>query len=350
MSVSSAGVCYCTREDIQAAVDAQLATRTAQIDRIIESESRNLEGLLNRTFAPILDTRTFDWPDRQFGTPYRIWLDANEMIRCDTLTSGGVVIPPANYNLEPNDYGPPYDSIEINLSTSSAFSVASTWQRSISAAGLFGHSDVEYPVGTTANVFNSTDDLVTIANGSRAGVGAVLTCESERVLTLDRLMADTGLKVAATSTASTADNLLQTNGATIYAGETVLVDAEQMYVQVAAGNNLVVLRAQNGSTLATHAINATIYANRQYRVARGALGTTAAGHGIGTAWTAWQVPGDVHALAVAESLNSFAQETSGYARTIGSGDNVRNAGGQGLADARLKAQRSCGRQLRTRVV
>jgi hypothetical protein len=52
-------------------------------------------------------------------------------------------------------------------------------------------------------------------------------------------------------------------------------------------------------------------------------------------------------LCVAEALNSILQETSGYARVVGSGDNEREASGKGLRDIRDQALSTYGRMART---
>jgi hypothetical protein len=61
-------------------------------------------------------------------------------------------------------------------------------------------------------------------------------------------------------------------------------------------------------------------------------------------------PGLVSELAVALSINGVLQETSGYARTVGGGDNVRNASGAGLASLISRATARYGRKARTRVI
>lgn len=345
------GVFLCQRDDVMSALDVKSTARDeAQIDRLIESASRGVERYLHRRFAPTLATRYFDWPNDQMGRSWRLWLDENELISLTSLTAGGAAISPANLLLEPANYGPPYNRIEINLGTTSAFSTGSTYQRDIAVTGVFGYSDDEVNVGTTVGTFNSTDDLVTIADGVLAGVGSVLLCESERLLLLDRIMVDTGRKTGGANLASYADNTVITDGATIYAGEVVLIDAEQMLVTDIVGNNLVVKRGWSGSTLATHSSTTSIYSPRQFKVQRGALGTTAATHANGTIWSAWQVPGPVRQLTIAEVLNSFQQEQSAYARTIGSGDRQQSSSSYGIEDIRQQVYMTHGRKARQRVV
>jgi hypothetical protein len=55
-------------------------------------------------------------------------------------------------------------------------------------------------------------------------------------------------------------------------------------------------------------------------------------------------------LNIAEAINTFLQKASGYARTVGEGDNQRNASGAGLADIRARAYAAHGRKARQRAI
>lgn len=341
-----------TREDIQLALDVKSTARDdAQIDREIEGASRRIEKFLHRRFAPTLDTRSFDWPNDQMGRSWRLWLDENELISVSSVVSGGVSLAPNQYFLEPVNYGPPYNRLDIDLSKGGAFSSGSTYQRAIAISGLYGYSNDSTPVGTTVGTFSSSNDTATTVM-PRVGVGSVLQVESERMLCTERSMADTGRTITGNIAASTADSsaLIPTDGATIFEDEVILIDAERMLVTDVVGSNLVVKRAWSGTVLAAHTSGAKIYALRSFRVTRGALGTTAAQHLDGTTWTAWSVPGPVRDLCIAEVLNTFQQEQSAYARVVGSGDHARNAAGAGIEDIRAQVYGSHGRKGRQRAI
>lgn len=359
MAVDTAGVCFATREDVQRVADVVGTFLTnAQVDRIIESESRNAEGLLQRSFVPVLDTRYFDWPGEQFGKSWRLWLNANELATGDTsdyvlTTQGGsVTLADNQWFIEPANYGPPFNRVEINLGQSGSFSVGATTQRALAITGLFGHSDHQTLIGTTADSpLLAADDLVTISEDTLAGVGSVLICEAERMLLTDRLMTATGRTL--NGDLAQANNAVQvplSGTATVYAGETILVDGERMLVQDMVANTATVLRAYSGTALAAHTSGATVYAGRQFKVIRGAIGTTAANHGSGTEWFSWNIPGALRKLVIAESINTIAQERSNYARMVGSGDHQIKAALDGLSDARSTAVSTLGRQARVRTV
>ena len=135
---------FATREDVMRALDVKLTARnTRQIDRALESASRDVESLCHRTFAPTVATKSFDWPNGQRARPWRLWLDANDLISVTTLTSGGTTIASSDYFLEPNQYGPPYSRLEIDLDSSAAFSSGDTHQRAIVVTGLWGYTNAE---------------------------------------------------------------------------------------------------------------------------------------------------------------------------------------------------------------
>jgi len=152
-------------------------------------------------------------------------------------------------------------------------------------------------------------------------------------------------------TASAGDTTIGvTTGTTFFVGETILIDAEKMLIVDIASNNLIVKRAWDGSVLAAHSQNASIYAPRTLTVTRGALGTTAAAHDTAAAITVWVVPGLVRQLAIAEAMTALQQEGSAYGRVVGSGDNQREASGKGLADLREQVYTRYGRKVRARAV
>ncbi len=72
-------------------------------------------------------------------------------------------------------------------------------------------------------------------------------------------------------------------------------------------------------------------------VERAAVGTTAATHSDAAAVTRNVAPGPIVDLCIAEAITVYQQESSGYGRTIGSGDNLREARGRGLEEIRRDA-------------
>lgn len=346
---------YATREEVKAELDVKETARSnARIDRALADATEAVHGLTHRVFYPVLATRYFDWPNSQSGTSWRLWLDASELISVTTLSSGGTTIASGDYFLEPNQYGPPYNRIEIDLSGSAAFGGGATHQRDITVTGLFGYRNDETTAGVTVEALDAseTDIDVDAATSAAAGVGSLLRIDSERVIVRDRTQLDTGQTLGGTglTNQNNAVTVAVQAGTAFASGETILIDSERMLIEDSAGNNLTVRRAWDGSTIAAHSVGATIYAPRTLTVERGALGTTAATHTIGATIYRWDPPGSIRQLCLAEALTSLLQGRSGYARTAGAGENEREVTGRGLKDLRDRVYTSHGRKARLRSV
>lgn len=343
---------YCTREDVKSALDSKESARNnAQIDRAIESASRAVEGYLKRRFYPLTTTRYFDWPNFQFARPWRLWLDDNELVSVTTLTSGGQTISPSDYFLEPVNSGPPYTHIEIDLESTAAFSSGSTHQRSIAITGVFGYWNEEEATETLLEDLDASETAVDFHDSVNIGVGSILRVGTERMIVTGRSTLTAGGGIADDLTASQANVRFEVASSLhFHAGETILVDGERMLVVDFANDFLTVRRAWDGTVLASHSSGATIYRYNAFTVQRGALGTTATTHTNGAQVYRYMVPGLVRELAVAEAINTLLQQSSGYARVVGSGDNQRESFGRGLRDIREAAYIAYGRKTRMRAV
>jgi hypothetical protein len=342
-------VWYVNRETVKAALDIkQTARRDAQVDRACGTATRMVRGCLHRDFVPWLGTKYFDWPDLQGSSSWRVWLDEHEAISLTALVAGGVTIDPADYFLEPVNNGPPYDRIEIDLSSAAAFDVGSTHQRDIAATGLWGFDNVTEPAGALAEALDDSETGVDVTDSALAGVGDLLLVGAEYLDVTGKTMKDTGVDTGTDLLASKADvsiTMSTTTGAPTV-GETILVDSERMRVDDVAGSTLTVERGFDGSTLATHTSGANIYAPRTLTVVRAARGSTAATHSDAAALVRQVFPGPVRDLALAYAINQVLQETAGYAREVGSGDNQREYTGRGIGAIEKAAKRACGRQMR----
>lgn len=347
---------YCTREDVKEALDVKETARAdGRIDRAIEAATRAVEALCHRRFYPVLATRYWDWPGGQYARSWRLWLDSDELVSVTTLTSGGVVIPASGYLLEPNRTGPPYNRLEINISTSSGFIGGNTPQRNIALTGLFGYDNTESPAGTVGAAATATATSLAVSDSAAIGVGSIIRIGGERLLVTGKTMADTGVTagVLTASAANVSITLSGTVGAPI-PGETILVDSERMLVIDMAGPVATVKRAWDGSVLAAHAAGTAVYAARALTVTRGALGTTAATMAQGDPVVRWEPPGPVRTLTIAEAMNTMLQEPAGYSRTVrsqaGTGTRSVAAVTVELDALRERVYASHGRKNRSRAV
>lgn len=344
------GVWYTTREVVKEALDVRRSAYSdRQVDRCIESASRAVEGILRRRFYPWAGTRTFPWPSDSYW--WRLWLDEDELISLTTLTADGTAIAASDYFLEPANQGPPYDSIEIDRSSSATFLLGDTSQRAVAVTGVFGYAIEETAGGALAEALDSSETGVDVTDSAAVGVGSILRVDTERMIVTGKSMLDTGQNIAGNLTAAQNAETVPVGSGTAFAvGETILVDAERMLIRDIAGSNLIVKRGYDGSTLTTHTSGADVYAPRTLTVTRGALGTTAAAHDTAAAIAVHAVPGLVGELCVAIALTTLGQREAGYARTVGSGDNEREASGRGLVQIRKDAIAAYGRLPRVQAV
>lgn len=340
---------YVTREDLRFAIASQDSARNnKQLDRALESASRAVEDLCRRAFYPTVATRYKDWPTKESPTSWRLWLDKDELISVTSLTAGGTTISSSDYFLEPINDGPPYNRIEIDLDSSVAFESGNTHQRNVSITGVFGYDNNTVTAGTLgAAIATTSATTCEVSDSSLVGIGSLLTIDSEKVIVTGKSWLDSTQNIGGSLTASAANvSVAVTTGSAYHEDEIILVDSERMRIESISGNTLTVKRAWDGSVLAAHTTGADIYAPRTLTIVRGVLGTTAATHLISVAVTAQSYPGQVRALCLAEALNTLEQETSAYARTIGSGENERNASGAGIEKLRKSVKIKYGRRLR----
>ena len=350
-------VFYCTRESVQDAFDVkEAAHRSAQIDNAIRSASDDIDGWLNRHkhgLAPRTATRYFSWPARNFSQAWRLWLDENELISVTTLTTGGTLLCASDYFLEPVNSGPPYTNIEIDLTSSSAFSNSGTHQRAISVLGVWGINDDRAPAGTLSEALDASETAVDVSDAVLVGVGSVLTVESERMLVTGRTALDTGQNLATNMDALNSDRTVDVADGTLFrVGEIILLDSERMRITDISGNNLTVIRAYDGSVLAAHTSPVDIYSYRTLTVERGALGSTAATHATSTAIETWDVPSLVNDLCRAAAITRLEQEFSAYGARVYSDEAERDSSGtevvagRGLTDLRKACARRYKRKFR----
>lgn len=344
------GITYCTREDVKESLDIKTATRMDRvIDRAVEAATRSVESLTRRVFYPTITTKYFDFPDGGRSATYRQWIDEpTGLISVTSLTSGGTTIASTDYFLEPVNEGPPFNRIEIDLASTADFDAQDTHQRQTVVSGMWGYTN-EFSVATTITAsINGSVTAIPIDDSSMVGVGDMIRIGTEWINVTNKAMVDTGDDVSLTSST----NVVTLTGLTagnLNPGETILVDSERMLVLDVAGTTATVQRAYDGTVLAAHT-TASVWAPRSLTVVRGINGSTAASHTSGDAVERLVIPGPVRQLAIAEALNTIMQGQSAYARTVGTGDNMRESSGKGLSELRKNVRLDYGRRSRLRAV
>lgn len=341
---------YASREMVKRALDsAETARNNPRIDRALESATTSINRLLRRPHGlyPTVATKSWPWPNQQYARPWRLWLEENTLITATTVTSGGIVIPATDYFLEPVNSGPPFDCLELDLSSTAGFSTDGTPQRAIDIAGVYGHTNVETPAGALAEALDTTETGVDVTDAAAIGVGDLIRVDSERMVVTGKTMLDTTQNLQTSMAADMAVTTVAVSTGTGFAvDEIILIDSERMLVVDIAGNNLTVKRAWDGSVLAAHtAPTADIYAPRTLTVERAALGTTAATHSSSAAINRWVPPTLTPQLAIAEAIVDLETQSSGYAGKRGSGDSERDPAGGTIDDLRHRVCRAYRRKL-----
>jgi hypothetical protein len=352
-----ARVCYCTRNDVKAALDFhETARANAQVDRAIQSAADLIEGELHRVFYPNDTTFKWDWPNYQYSAPWRLWFDQWDLIAATQVQSPvGTTIPIGNVIFYPPNRRPgwPYTRLELDRSTVSAFGAGPTPQLSIAVTGTWGFTNATDPAGQLAAAITTTSAIsITVSDASQLGVGDLVYADTERMLVTEQAAVSTGqTNVVGGTAASAADVAIDvTDGTQIHLGEVLLLDSERMLITDITGNVATVKRAWDGTVLTTHTAGSTLYAYRQLTVLRGQLGTTAATHLINAPLSRHRPPSLVRDLSLAEAANQVLQETSGYARIVGGADTAMPAPGQALADKWDECRTTYGRKTRSRAV
>ena len=346
---------YATRESVKSSVDVKFSAYfDARVDEALESASRKVDGLCGRSpgfFAPTIATRYFDWPRKNMSPSWTLWLESNYLISATSLVSGGVTIATADYDLRRSDDldAPPYDRIEIDLSSTAAFSAGDTHQRSVAVTGLWGNTQEHVTATTLAEDLDTTETGADVANSNAVGVGDVIRVGTEYLEVTGRSMVDTGQNTSALTADKTGTSITGLTAGQIFSGEVLLIDGERMLVQDASGTTATVQRAYDGTTLAAHLVNTDIYAARTLTIVRGSLGSTASAHTTADAVTRLVFPGPVRQLARAYAIDQLMQEGAGYARVVGSGENERQATGRSIKDLEKDVRRDF-KRTRTGVV
>ena len=337
---------YASRETYKAAPDVKATARDdARIDRALATATKSVDDQLHWAhFDPQVATRYFDYPNHSYAPAHRLWLDNQGLISLTSITSGGDTINPASVLLEPVNEGPPFDRIELNLDTSASFGGTTGRQRNIGITGVWGYRNDEAPAGALAAGLDNSVTGVDVTDVSAVGVGALITCESERMIVVGKGLLDSGQNLGTDLAAlQNAETVNLTLGTAFPVGEVVTIDAERMLLVDIAGNNGLVKRGWDGSTLAAHTTGADIFVPRTLTVERGACGTTAVVHNTATALTVWTPPRLVESLCIAEAITIVQQEQAAYGRTVGSQKNERDAAGRGLTHIRNAAYTAHGR-------
>ncbi len=339
---------YISRERFKSAASISGGQFNDAVDRVIEASSRDIDRWTRRHFIPKTQTRLYRYPQRRSGLATVLWVD-QDLLSVSTLqtqaqNTSPTTISASDYFLEPANPEPDgnsrYNRIEIDESSTAAFEAGDTPQRSISVAGSWGWSNATQSAGSVddSGGISSSDTTLIVSDASVCDVGDTLLIDSEQIFVSGRdfaargsILLNMGSNLAATN-ATTTVTIDGSHG--IVAGEVIRIDSEQMYVISVSTNDLTVVRAFDGSVLASHNDDAAIHVNRTLTIERGMNGTTAASHSDSATITRYRPDADIARWALAEALATWHQEHSGWGRSIGTGDAATELTGRELTQLR----------------
>lgn len=341
-------VAYCTRPMVQRALKiADTPRLNTRVDNAIMAGARDLEGLLHRRFYPTTDTRSFDLPEDSdlYLFQHELAAAPTEVVSGgDTMTVGADVLP------RPTG-GPPFTWLEAVFGGEVYWQTQGTEQNAISITGDFGYPTDLIPLCELAATVDSSSFLIMVTDSSQAAPGALLLADAERMIVSDARLADTTVTLAADLGDKKSDTVLTvSDGDLLFEGELLFIAGERLEVQSVAGDTVVVERAVNASTLATHASGSAIYAPRALTVLRGQLGTDIEPHSAGTELFWIKPPSLVTELNVALAINNTQQALAAYTRQVGSGENQREQAGRGVQEIFEDAYIRYGRKARGRAI
>lgn len=340
---------YATVERVMQAADIKASAYASDaIGDALESASDAVDDLVNLgdatrpAFAPWTGTITFDWPAANNSNGYRFWLNQFRLHSLSAMVSGGDAV--TSQALPWPASGPPYSAVELNTAGSDSLDFTSgTGQRSLAITGTWGTLGADRTRSGWVLDASINASVTSATLFAPVGIGSIVLIGSERMFVTARSWVDSGQDASALTSAVNAQSITVADASEFLAGEEIMIDAERMLVRDISGNTLVVQRAASGSTLAAHANGAGIYWPRSCTVERGALGTTAAAHTAGDAISIYRPPALVEQLTIAYAIDRRAQESAGYARTIGQGEGERQVSARGILDLEKRLTAAYGR-------
>ncbi len=188
---------YATREAVKLAtvVADTFKDRDSVFDEFIKSATADIDALMSRRFIPYLATRYYSFPMRDMPDPYSLPLDEDLISLVSFKADNGTrAIDVAKLFLEPTAYGPPYDTIDIDRSTTEYFSWSTTPQRALHVEGLWGYSQNLETGSTLAVALTDTvGTTIDVTSGANFGVGDSIKMEDERMFIEGRDPNDTTL-------------------------------------------------------------------------------------------------------------------------------------------------------------
>ena len=175
---------YVGVESFRAATNNPDTTRDAAILEHLLAASREIERLTFRRFFPVTATNKYRWPPFHVAASWEIWTE-DDLLSVSSIfvaDSGQNASPVAltHYFLEPQPFGPPYNRVEIDLSSGDVFQAGPTPQQSVAITGQWGYANTTRAAGTLgAAITTTTATTITISDDTLIDQGDVILIDSE---------------------------------------------------------------------------------------------------------------------------------------------------------------------------
>ncbi len=343
MPFPAARNCYVGLESTKRAGQLAGPSLDPQILRQIRSATKDFETDCRRCFIPYLGEKMWRWPTDFPGWTWRLWTE-EDLLAVTTLYAAAEDTPPitlTHYFLEPQQFGPPYNRVEVDLSSQDVFQSGNTPQRSAAIVGKWGYYEALASADTLVSGLASDLAATTcvVSNSAPCETGEMLKADEEQMQIVLRAFIDTTATLAADLAATAAAVSVQvSSGALIHAGEIIAIDSEKMFVVFIVGNVLTVERAYDGSVLAAHTMSAAVNAPRGLTLERAQNGTVAALHANSLALQKYVVPDDLAIVIQGETLSKYEQGLAHWGRTVGSAGGGVDIESTGRALAQFRAR------------
>ncbi len=306
---------FCSVDEIYEDADSRGAWNEARVFEKVMAASQFLAMRAGR-FLPVTETRTMGAP-RVSG---RIFLSF-PVTRVTGIVNSGVSLSGSDYLLLPDgrhwDSGP-YTMIEVDPDANNLLAW-DTDPDGIVITGNVGKYEATRTLSATlaAAIESTSATAMRVSDGSQVSPGMVLLLGTEWIF-----VKATAAPVASVTTLSAAldakDEIITVaDGSLLHVGEIIRMGVEQARVLDINGNTVALQRGWNKTTKTTHSISSNVDVYRNFTIERGVNGSTAATHLINAAMSRQVVPEDVNGLARKIATRMLKDASSGYSGRVG---------------------------------
>lgn len=301
---------FCTVDEIYEGSDSRGAWNEARVFEKVMAASQFLAMRAGR-FLPVIETRTMGAP----RLSARIFLSF-PVTSITSIVNSGVSLSGSDYILMPDgkhwDNGP-YSMIEAapDASNISAWDVDAD---GISITGKFGKFDASELLSATlgAAISSTTASSMRVSDGAQVSPGMVVLLGTEWVF-----VRATAAPVSAVTTLGAAldakDEIITVaDGSLLHVGEIIRIGVEQARVLDINSNTVALQRGWNKTTKTTHTSGSAVDVYRNFTIERGVNGSTAATHLVNATIYRQVVPEDVNGLARKIATRMLKDASGGY--------------------------------------